>query len=74
MAANGDRAAHASTGRLWWIALAAIVPVGVSLLALRARRMRPLDSFESWWQIRDAARAAGVSLPVPPARDPSLFI
>jgi hypothetical protein len=70
-----DATAHA--GRLWWaVALAALVPVGVSLMALglRLRRTPAPDSWEAFWQARDAARAAGIAMPVPPARRPSLFI
>ena len=71
-----DAAAHLWTGRFWWVALAALVPVGVSLMALGLRVRRPPapDSCEAWWQARAAARAAGISMPVPPARSPSLFI
>jgi hypothetical protein len=74
--ANGGAARRASTGRYWWLALAALVPVGVSLVALGLRARRPASpgSVEAGGQARAAARAAGVCMPVPPARRPSLFI
>ena len=53
--------------RGWLVLLAALVPVGVSLLALGMRARRPAaDSYEAWWQARAAARANGIALPSPP--------
>jgi len=72
---NGN--GHESSRLGWWLALAAAVPIGLSLLALgrlRARRDPVLDEYEAWWKARAAAREAGVPLPVPPAKSPSLFI
>jgi hypothetical protein len=70
---NGHESSHLG----WWLALAAAVPIGLSLLALgrlRARRDPILDEYEAWWQARAAAREAGVPMPVPPAKSPSLFV
>jgi uncharacterized membrane protein YhaH (DUF805 family) len=52
---------------LWWLGLAALLPVAAALLArrLRARRAAGTDAYEQWWQARAAARAAGVTMPVP---------
>jgi hypothetical protein len=57
------------------MALAALVPVGVSLLALRrrGRRAPAPDPYEAWWQARDAARASGRAT-VPPTNGSSLFV
>ena len=67
---------HTSSRRGWWIALSAIVPIGLSLLALRlhTRRDPVLDEYEAWWQARAAAREAGTRMPPPPAKSPTLFI
>jgi hypothetical protein len=78
---NGRHAAHDSAGlhepgRGWWLALAAVVPIGLSLLALglRARRRPTVDEYEAWWQARAAARQARGPEPVPAAKIPVLFI
>lgn len=66
---------QSSNRRLWWVALA-LVPVGVSLLALglRARRAPGPDPYEAWWQARDAARATGPAVPVSSRNGSSLFV
>ena len=74
---SGNGNGHESSRLGWWLALAAAVPIGLSLLALgrlHARRDPVLDEYEAWWRARAAAREAGVPMPVPPAKSPSLFI
>ena len=74
---SGNGNGHESSRLGWWLALAAAVPIGLSLLALgrlRAQRDPVLDEYEAWWQARAAAREAGAPMPVPPAKSPSLFI
>ena len=71
MATNGGRPASARASRGWLVVLAALVPVGVSLLALGLRARRPaVDAYEEWWQARASARANGVPLPVPSPHRP----
>jgi hypothetical protein len=75
MATNGGHPASSRTGRSWFVILAALLPVGVSLLALGLRARRPaVDSYEAWWQARADARANGVALPSPPPSRHPWFI
>jgi hypothetical protein len=75
MASNGAHPVSSGSGRGWLVVLAALVPVGVSLLALGLRARRPgVDSYEEWWQARAAARRNGVALPSPSPNRPQLFI
>jgi hypothetical protein len=73
---QGNGNGHTSSHRGWWLALSAIIPIGLSLLALRlhTRRDPVLDDYEAWWQARAAAREAGTRMPPPPAKSPTLFI
>jgi hypothetical protein len=73
---NGHGGRSTSSHRGWWLALAAVVPLGLSLLALRLKTQRDpvLDDYEEWWRARAAAREAGAPLPAPPAKIPTLFI
>jgi hypothetical protein len=67
MASNGSHPVSSGPGRRWLVVLAALVPVGVSLLALKLRARRPsADPYEEWWQARATARSNGVALPSPP--------
>jgi hypothetical protein len=70
-----DSNTNASSSHRWLVVLAALVPVGVSLLALGLRARRPsVDSYEAWWQARADARANGIPLPSPSPNRHAWFI